>query len=332
MTAPIYIDGAIINNNAADSVTDISELTFYNSTWKPRTGEELNNVDSIEFLYGNLYSDNLLGYTGNLVLLRPYLFHNEGVSKFETYILPQNTELVGCYLDYSLDDKAYDMAMHDDILFFQKGSEVPLIKIEEGGNGKFGYQYFVIGGQPFLFNQSYDFTGRTYETPDKVATIYYDVTLDPFENSNELALYFKLHSINIKDEKYFSLIGNIGSESEYIDLEGGFTGDGGLNLVAETDENGIVDTEIYLGGDANTYTGATIVNSGVTLHLESADTISASTELKLYGNASFVVDDSTGTGNEFTNFNKVTLVGTSSTGADGATQTQISGGGSAIKA
>ncbi len=206
-----------------------------------------------------------------------------------------------------------------------------MIKIEEGGNGKFGYQYFVIGGQPFLFNQSYDFTGRTYETPDKVATIYYDVTLDPFENSNELALYFKLHSINIKDEKYFSLIGNIGSESEYIDLEGGFTGDGGLNLVAETDENGIVDTEIYLGGDANTYTGATIVNSGVTLHLESADTISDSTELKLYGNASFVVDDSTGTGNEFTNFNKVTLVGTSSTGADGATQTQISGGGSAIK-
>lgn len=336
----LLLQKLIINNNAVDSITQIPKLSLSNVTWNPTSLKDLNNnVQSISFAWGSLYTDNLAGYENEFSLSGSTLLHGDGINAFETHYLPKNTKLHSFYFNYSLDDKAYYMATHEDILRFQKRSKEIAVKIEDGGNGGLvnsvewynkNYSYRDTGA--LNWNNSYYFD-RQYATPDGIATIYYDVTLNSAkEGDKEMTADYKLYRININPGKYFSLIGNIGSASEYISLDNGFTGAGGLNLVAETDEDGnTVDTAIYLGGDANSYTGATIVNSDVTLHLENADSISASKELVLYGNANFVVDNSTGTGNEFTNFDKVTLVGTSSTGADGATQTQISGGGSTIK-
>ena len=93
----------------------------------------------------------------------------------------------------------------------------------------------------------------------------------------------QLKGIEVYESKVLNLTGSIGGTGEYLTLEKGIYGEGGVRVND--------DSVVYLGGE-NAYAGFTIIGEGAQLHLESANAVMNSKDLIVEANGHLYLPES----------------------------------------
>lgn len=93
----------------------------------------------------------------------------------------------------------------------------------------------------------------------------------------------QLKGIEVYGSKILNLTGTIGGTEEYLTLEKGIYGEGGVRVND--------DSVVYLGGK-NAYAGSTIIGEGAQLHLESTDAVMGSQSLIVEANGHLYLPES----------------------------------------
>lgn len=287
----------------------------------------------------SIESDNWLEYKGalnveNMMYLT--LTHAEGENRFATHWFNKDT-----VLQVPLYNPGYNMTELEDYLFSTHtlyelaSSEIQhkIVAIQDGGSGalKATNIYYATGSDRdsiwlenedgyFLVYQEVPWGDTVSQAQSEIfkdsrslvnseGTVLANLNTESYykldDDRKSLSGYLRIVSVEALKDQYFVLSGEVGSTDQYLAFRDGIYGEGGL--LVTTDQNGL--GSLFLGGK-NTYSGATVVDSNATLHLESADAVSGSNTLVLNGNATL---DFTG---DLTNFTQVFFMGGESTSRD----------------